>query len=70
MRFFLILTFCLISFCVASEAQAQCRGGSCRLAGVARAPARLVAGAAGRVKGLLSRTRFADGDGRILRRAN
>lgn len=68
MRFFLILTFCLISFCVASEAQAQCRGGSCRLAGVARAPARLVAGAAGRVKAIAERRPIRSVLGRLFGR--
>ena len=42
MRFAFILAACVCTFCVASEASAQCSGGSCRLAGVARAPAKVV----------------------------
>lgn len=42
MRFALILAACMVTLCMASESFAQCRGGACRLAGVAKAPARVV----------------------------
>lgn len=42
MRFALILAVCVCSFCVASDSFAQCSGSACRVAGVAKAPARVV----------------------------
>lgn len=37
MRFWIMLAFCLLSFCLATEAQAQCRGGSCGVRSLAKA---------------------------------
>jgi hypothetical protein len=54
---------------VASESQAGCGGARGGLRGVARAPAKVAGGALRGVKGLLGRTRFADGDGKILRKS-
>ena len=70
-KFFRVLLLLVIGSClslVASTARADCGGARGCLRGVARAPAKVAGRAFRGVKGLLGRTRFADGDRRPLRR--